>query len=448
LTANGQDATNDLDYLVIEVQRRLRLSQPSLTLLWHDKLPQQLLDKAVELIRTGIGQPQLLNNTLAVARLPQTFPGLSVEEARSAANVGCIPMRPAHSAANLWGAQVNMGKMIELALNNGRDRASRSQVGLKTGDPENFKTFEEFQEAVDKQIAHVIDRALNANNISFSVLAEMLPLPYSSCFIDDCIKTGKDVQNGGARYSTNWCNPIGTVDLGNSLAAVKKLVYDEHRFTFTQLKQALRANFEGEEYRDIYALCCNAPKYGNDDEYVDSIVQHCYTVYASEHLKHQDVFGKVAHPEAFSVSLHNIAGMRTGALPSGRKAGLPHTDASVSAHPGTDHKGPTALINSAVRVLDNMEYGSNHLNMKFHPSVLAGPNGPRNLLYLVKGYMDMGGNHIQFNCVSGETLKDAQLHPEAYRDLVIRVAGFSAYFIHLDKALQDEIIRRTELNFA
>ena len=447
LTADGEDATNDLDYLVLEVQRRLRLSQPSLTLLWHDKLPQELLFKAVELIKTGIGQPQFLNCNLAIARLPHTFPGLTLEEARGAANVGCIPMRPSHSASNLWGAQVNMGKMIELALNNGRDRASRSQPGLKTGDAETFETFEQLQEAVDQQIVYVLTRALNANNLSFSVLAEVMPLPYQSCFMDDCIKVGKDVQNGGVRYSTNWCNPIGTVDLGNSLAAIKKLVFEDHQFTIKELKQALKANFEGEEYRDIYTLCCNAPKYGNDDEYVDSIVKHCYKVYAREHLKHFDVFGKVTHPEAFSVSLHNMAGMRTGALPSGKKAGMPLTDASVSATPGTDHDGPTALIRSAVRVIDNMEYGSNHLNMKFHPSMLTGANNTRNLLALIKAYMDLGGNHIQFNCVSGETLKEAQQHPEKYRDLVIRVAGFSAYFIHLDKNLQDEIIKRTELTF-
>ena len=446
-TADGQDATNDMDYLVLEVQKRLRLSQPSLTLLWHDKLPCELLQKCVDLVRTGIGQPQFLNNNLAIARLPHTFPGLTLEEASGAANVGCIPMRPSHSSSNLWGAQINMGKMVELVLNNGRDRGSRSQVGLKTGDPESFDTFERFQEAVDKQIAYVVDRALNGNNISFSILAEMMPLPYQSCFVDDCIETGNDIQNGGARYSTNWCNPIGTVDLGNSLAAIKKLVYEEHRFSIGELKKALKANFEGDEYRDIYALCCNAPKYGNDDDYADSIVKHCYKVYAREHLKHKDVFGNVAHPEAFSVSLHNIMGTRTGALPSGKKAGLPHTDASVSAYPGTDRKGPTALIRSATMVMDNMEYGSNHLNMKFHPSVLAGQNGTKNLLSLVKTYMDLGGNHIQFNCVSGETLKDAQLHPEKYRDLVVRVAGFSAYFIHLDKNLQDEIIKRTELSF-
>jgi pyruvate-formate lyase len=447
-TADGQDATNDIDFIVLEVQKRLRLSQPSLTLLWHDKLSRELLHKSVDLIKTGIGQPQFLNNNMAIARLPQTFPGLSMEEARGAANVGCIPMRPSHSSCNLWGAQINMGKMVELVLNNGRDRGSRSQVGLKTGDTESLDTFERFQEAVDRQIAYVVDRALNGNNISFGIIAEMMPLPYQSCFIDDCIQTGKDLQSGGARYSTNWCNPIGTVDLGNSLAAIKKLVYEERRFTLKELKQALRANFEGEEYRDIYALCCNAPKYGNNNEYVDSIVRHCYKVYAREHLKHTDVFGKVTHPEAFSVSLHNIMGSRTGALPSGKKAGMPHTDASVSAAPGSDRKGPTALVRSAISVMDNMEYGSNHLNMKFHPSVVSGENGARNLLALVKTYMEMGGNHIQFNCVSGDTLKDAQLHPENYKDLVVRVAGFSAYFIHLDKNLQDEIIKRTELSFA
>lgn len=237
------------------------------------------------------------------------------------------------------------------------------------------------------------------------------------------------------------------VDLGNSLAAIKKLVFEEKRFAMKELKQALEANFEGNGFGEIGMLCHRAPKYGNDDDYVDSIVELCYSVFAQEHLKHKDSLGNITHPESYSVSTHNSLGLRCGALPSGRKAFLPFTDATTSASPGTDVKGPTALVKSASKVMDVGEWGSNHTNMKFHPSALAGLQGARNLLALTKTYFELGGKHIQFNCVSAETLKDAKLNPDKHRDLVVRVAGFSAYFIHLDKSVQDEIIKRTELQF-
>jgi len=265
--------------------------------------------------------------------------------------------------------------------------------------------------------------------------------------MDDCIERGKDLQSGGAKYSNDALLPIGTVDLGNSLAAIKRLVFEEKRFTIKELKTALEADFEGDGYSEIGLLCQQAPKYGNDDDYADSTVERCYTVFAREHLKYRDSLGNIAHPESYTVTNHNAMGLRCGALPSGRKAGLPFADATTSAYPGTDVKGPTALVKSATKVMDVGEWGSNHTNMKFHPSVLAGLQGARNLLALIKTYCELGGKHIQFNCVSNETLRDAQLHPEKYRDLVVRVAGFSAYFIHLDKTVQDEIIKRTELQF-
>jgi formate C-acetyltransferase len=212
-----------------------------------------------------------------------------------------------------------------------------------------------------------------------------------------------------------------------------------------QLKEALAANFEG--YDDLWRMCMEAPKYGNDDDYVDSIAKQLYEVCYIEHQKFPDYLGRPVKPEAYSVTTHFATGRFTGALPYGRKTRVPLTDASVSASPGTDTNGPTALVRSAARVIDTAKWGGNHLNMKFHPSVLATVEGAKKLLSLIKTYFDLGGFHVQFNCVSSETLRQAQLHPEEYRDLIVRVAGFSAFFIHLDREVQDEIMKRTELEF-
>lgn len=445
LTPEGKAAPNELEYLIIETQKHLRLTAPTLSLLWDEKLPQDFLLKAVDLITTGIGQPMILNNSKMIEHFLNWYPGMTVAEARTGVNVGCVPTRPDHAHSNFYGGYPSMGKMLELVLYNGKDPLSGVQLGPQTGDAEKFERYEELQEAVDKQIAHLVNRGLAGHRISASMFAEIVPLPFQSCFVDDCIERGKDLQSGGAKYSTDALLLVGTVDLGNSLTAIKKLVFEDKRFTIKELKAALEADFEGDGYSEMGLLCQQAPKYGNDDDYADSSVEHCYTVFAREHLKYRDSLGNIAHPESYTVTNHNAMGLRCGALPSGRKAKLPFADATTSAYPGTDVKGPTALVKSATKVMDVGEWGSNHTNMKFHPSALAGLQGARNLLALIKTYCELGGKHIQFNCVTNETLRDAQLYPEKYRDLVVRVAGFSAYFIHLDKTVQDEIIKRTEL---
>jgi formate C-acetyltransferase len=276
-------------------------------------------------------------------------------------------------------------------------------------------------------------------------LQRNFPTPFSSSLINDCIKKGKDVSVGGARYSFgDGVCLIGVVDAANSLAAIKKLVFEEKKLTMSQLRQALAANFEG--YEEIERMCLKAPKYGNDDEYVDSIAKDIYEICYKLHSK-SDHLGRPVMPSAYSVTGHVAFGEFTGALPNGKKARKPLVDASVSAQAGTDKNGVTALVKSAAKVIDTVKYGSSHLNMKFHPTALRGMDGAKKLLSLIKTYFDLGGYHVQFNCVSGETLKDAQLHPENYRDLVVRVAGYSAYFVTLDKDTQDDIIKRTELTF-
>ncbi|MGI6679436.1 MAG: pyruvate formate lyase family protein [Dehalobacterium sp.] len=276
--------------------------------------------------------------------------------------------------------------------------------------------------------------------------AAYLPLPLRSVMTDGCMERGRDCWDDGADYTADLMINVGTVDAANSLLAVKHLVFDEKKLTMEQLKEAVAANFEG--YEDIQKMCLDAPKHGNDIKEVNQFVRKCYdVVWESYYKAGRNYCGKLGKPEAYSNSLHNLFGAVMGALPNGRPAYRALTDGSVSATPGTDHEGPTALINSAAFALDTVKFNSNHFNVKFNPSAVETPRGVRNLLSLVKSYMDQGGSHIQFNIVSSKTLRNAQLQPEKYKDLVVRVAGFSAYFTRLDPGIQDEIIKRTELTF-
>jgi formate C-acetyltransferase len=443
-TPDGEDATNRLDWLVLEAQQSLRLPEPLVDLLYTNRMQGDFLMKCVELVKTGIGQPAMHNIDRAIAShlLHDKMP---LEEARGISIIGCVQTQlPGYSAVP-WEGGFNTAKMVEFALNDGRDPLSGEQLGLHTGDPETFKTYDEFYQAYLKQLEYFVTLQRTVSRTAWNVM-RAFPLPFSSSTANDCIKTGKDVMEGGARYNqANGTTFVAAVDSANSLAAIRKLVYEDRKLTMKRLKEALAADFAG--FEDVQRMCLDAPKYGNDDEYADSIArdifEHCYRL----HLRFPDFLGRPSKPEAYSVTVHFAVGRFTGALPCGRKARIPLTDASVSAMPGTDRNGPTALVKSAARVIDTSKWGVNHLNMKFHPTALAGIEGSRKLLSLVKTYFDLGGFHVQFNCVRSETLREAQLHPEKFRDLVVRVAGFSAFFIHLDKQVQDEIIKRTELSF-
>ena len=446
ITPDGRDATNELDLLVLEAHKRNMLPEPLTYVFYHDKLSEDFLLKCVDVIRTGIGQPAFFNTNVAIQQnlFHHGSEGITLEEARDLGIWGCVQNMICGRSDTLWEGFFNMPKMLELALNNGKDPLSGRQVGPQNGD--SFGSYHELHEAVKKQFEHFFSLLRSVNRISWNVMRE-LPIPYSSALNIECIKKGKDLHEGGAKYSAGSSTvAVGTVDLANSLAAIKKLVFEEKKLAIEQIKEALAANFEGHE--DIQRICLGAPKYGNNDEYVDSIAKEWFDIFWRKHREFpNDFLGRPIKPEALSVTTHAFLGANTGALPNGRKARTAITDGSVSAQPGTDTCGPTALINSAAQVLDPVRFGANHFNIKFHPSALEGLEGARKFLSLVKTYMDLGGYHVQFNCVSADTLKDAQLHPADYRDLVVRVAGFSAFFIHLDEVVQNEIIKRTELKF-
>ena len=445
LTPDGGDATNELDWLVLEAKKRLMIPEPLVLVLYHDNLSEEFLLKCVDLMRTGIGQPAFYDARKMVGRNLHHRRGITLEQARNNAIIPCVQDLVPGYTDTFWEGNPNMTKALEFALNNGKDPLTGIQLGPQTGEANSFENYDELHAAVIAQIRYIVPLMRTISRTAWNV-ARDFPVPFGSALTHDCIEKGMDMAEGGARYPlANGTSFVGVIDLANSLAAIKKLVFEKNSFGLNQLKEALAADFEGFDY--IQRLCMDAPKYGNSDEYVDSIARELYKVCWDEHQKFPDYLGRPIMPHAYSAAAHGALGELTGALPNGRKSRLALTDASVSAQPGTDKEGPTALVTSAAKVLDTVKYGSNHFNIKFHPSALEGSENARKFLSLVKTYMDMGGYHVQLNCVSADTLKDAKAHPEDYKDLIVRVAGFSAYFVHLDPLIQDEIIKRTEIRF-
>ena len=448
LDSYGRDATCELDYLLLDTQIELRNIQPTITVLYHDGLNEDFLFKCVALDRTGLGQPQWMNNKVIMERLlaRHAKAGITLADARACINMSCVGTGVAGKTAFVRASGTyNIAKNIELALNDGVDPMSKKRVGVSTGDPREFKTFEEMFAAYEAQTVHTFKKIRRLEALEQKVLHDILPCPLRSAFTHGCLERGVELYAGGTDYYLYYAVIDAGIDAANSLAAIKELVFDKKLMTMEELLKALEADFVG--YEHIYDLCMKAPKHGNNDPEMNALVRRVYDHFIADFEASGRSWYTDTHPanlEAYSLSIHNYFGMLTGALPSGHRKGRALTDGSVSATPGTDKSGPIALITSAAQALDTSRYGSNHLNVKFHPSAISGINGARKLLSLIKSYMDMGGSHIQFNVVSSDELKQAKEKPDEYKDLTVRVAGFSAYFTRLHEGVQDEIIARTE----
>jgi formate C-acetyltransferase len=449
--ARGEDATTELDYLVLDTQIELRNIQPTITVLYHDKLKEDFLLKAIDLERTGLGQPQWMNTNVIVERLLTRHArnGITLEDARNCINMSCVGTGVAGKTAFVSeNMTFNLAKCFELALNDGVDPLTKKAVGARTGNAESFAGFDALYAAYDAQVKNLFEKIRPYGSIGNKALGDTVPGAFRSALYGGCLERGKTESSGGSDYYLYFVISTAGVDAANSLLAVKHLVYDTRQLSMKQLLDALAANFEG--YEEIRLLCLRAPKHGNGDPQADALVRRVYDdALAIFHGVDEGFYGEhKANIEAYSLTIHNYFGLLTGALPTGRKKERPLTDASVSAMPGTDTQGPLALVASAAQALDTVKYGSNHFNLKFHPSAIQGIGGARKLLSLIKTYMDLGGSHIQFNIVSSDTLKQAQETPEEYRDLTVRVAGFSAYFTRLHEGVQDELIARTELTLS
>lgn len=450
-TADGDDASNELEMLIMDTQIAMNNIQPTLALFYTSKMKPEYLEKAVEVVRHGTGQPQFMNTDAAVARSLVRFGtrGITLDEARTLPVIfGCVGTGIQGKGSYVtFEGQPNLSKLVEFAMYNGYDPHTRKQVFPEVKAAEECETFEEFYQTMLVHMDHAYDAQRKISDLGNTTREQLVPNIFRSCLLEGCIERGLCEEAGGPIYSQSLCITTSGIDAVNSLYGIKHLIYDTKKLTWEQLKEALATNFEGHE--DIQKMCYEAPKHGNDIEDVDQLTRRFFRDVEKIYRKQgTDYFGYEPHMDPFSLSFHNYFAAMTGALPNGRKKGIALTDASVSAMPGTDTHGSTALIKSAAQAIDTTRNNCNHMNMKFLPSVLEGPNGSRLLLSLIKTYFDLGGGHIQFNCVDSEALKDAQDNPDNYKDLVVRVAGFSSYFTRLYKGVQDEIIKRTEYRSA
>jgi len=442
VTPEGKDATNELSYLILEAALRCQTPHHTITVRVHEETPEPLMLKALEVVRTGIGMPAFIGDKSYIEYLLSE--GVPLETARDYIMTGCLDVNIVGQSRIGAYDMFIVPLVFDIFMHNGIDPNTGKQVGLKTGDPESFESFDDVMQAFKKQLAHFMSMAAEGNNIHLRVNAELFPDPFRSSLMIDAIEEGKDILDRTLPLeNAAVLNAVGMINVADSLASIKKLVFDDKKVTMKELKSALAADWQGDRYQEIRRMCLAAPKYGNDDSYVDSIARELYRFWADTAVTFDTIFGGKNKPTGISISAQWPGGALTGATPDGRYAGECLADGTMSPMRGRDTHGPTAVIRSAVKI-DQAPYQATLLNMKFHPSALQTTEDLKKLADLIKIYFSLGGKHIQFNVVSKETLIEAQEHPEDYRDLVVRVAGYSAYFVQLGKVIQDEIIARTE----
>ena len=487
---DGRDVTNDLSFLCIWASAHVFLPQPSLSVRVWNCTPHELLVEAARLTRTGIGLPAYYNDEVIIPSLMNR--GLTLEDARTYNIIGCVEPQKAGKTEG-WhdAAFFNMCRPLELVFSNGRDKGE--QVGLQTGAVEDMTTFDQFFDAYKKQMEYCISLLVNADNAIDTAHADRCPLPFLSSMVDDCLKRGKTVQEGGAVYNFTGPQGFGIANVADSLFAIRKLVFEENKVTLAEYKRALALNFgkgfdsitvsemTGEIIKELqkagqkpseaqvagivkgivdtqlsdkdrqlceklYDMIEEVPKFGNDLEEVDLFAREVAYTYTRPLQNYRNPRGGTFQAGLYPVSANVPLGAQTGATPDGRLAHTPVAD-GVSPTAGKDVNGPTATANSVSKLDHGIASNGTLLNQKFHPSALSGDEGLNNFVALIRSYFDQKGSHMQFNVVDKNTLIDAQKHPENYKHLVVRVAGYSALFTTLSRSLQDDIIRRTEQGF-
>lgn len=437
---DGSDATNELSYLILESAKDCRVPHFTITVRVHENTPEDLMLKALEVVKTGIGMPAFIGDDAYIGFL--TGNGVPLEEARDYAIAGCLDVNlPGKSRINAFGMFI-VPLVLEITINNGVLPRTGEQLGPKTGEFKDFKSYEEFYEAFKIQFKHFIGMVSEEHNILLQAQKELFPDVVHAALMHEGIKVGKDALNRKMPFENgSKVNVVGMVNVADSLAAIKKVVFDDKKATLGELKAALDANWEG--YEELHKLCLDAPKFGNGIEYVDSIANDIYQYFIETTHSFTSIFDSRVLPTAISITAHAPGGRITGATPDGRYAGETFADGSLSPAQGRDKNGPTAVIKSAMAV-NQTPLGATLLNMKIHPSALNTTDDMRKLASLIKIYFKNGGKHIQFNVVDKATLLDAQKHPEKHRDLIVRVAGYSTYFTMLTPEVQNEIIARSE----
>jgi formate C-acetyltransferase len=441
VTKDGRDATNELSYLLVEADRDIRLVQPDIAIMVHKNIPDEFLREVSINMRDGLTKPKVFNNEVIIQSLLGL--GIPLEDARDWGALGCS--EPViNGKTNSWGnsGHINLAKCLELALNDGKCMMTQKQMGPHTGDPTQFKTFDNVLEAFKEQVEYFVTYLVIYDNIIDRAQAEVAPLSLYSIVIKDCLEKGIGFNNGGARYNTTSPLGVGPITTGDSLAAIKTLVFEEKALTMEHLVGALKKNFEGTE--DLRQMLINrAPKFGNDEDGVDALCNEVLKVYCDALGKYKNFRNGPFIGALYYLTANIPFGMRTAATPDGRKAGEPLNDGGISPGHGRDRKGATAVAKSVGKLdMTRAPHGS-ILNQRFHPSLIKGEDKLKLFTQYLRTFMDLGGWHTQFNVVTTEMLREAQKNPDQYRDLLIRVAGYSAYFTHLERELQEDIIART-----
>jgi len=439
LKADGTDGVNELSYLLLDVIEEMRILQPSSMVQISSKGPDSFLWRALRIVKTGFGQPSIFNTDTIVKELVRQ--GKAVEDARNGGASGCVESGAFGKENYTLTGYFNMPKVLEITLHNGRDPGTGKIIGLKTGDPAKFKTYDDFFAAFKTQLRNFVDIKIAGNAIIERLWATVLPAPFLSILIDDCIAKGKDYHAGGARYNTNYIQGVGLGSMTDILTSIKYNVFDTKTVTMKALLEALGKNYEGHETLRQRFLN-KTPKYGNDDDYADDVMKSVFEAYFEAIDNRPNTKGGKHRINLLPTTVHVYFGKVTGATADGRKAAEPLSE-GVSPVQGSDRKGPTGVLKSAGKI-DHVRTGGTLLNQKFTPQLLADDEGIRNLGHLVRSYFKLDGHHVQFNVVTADTLREAQEHPEKYRDLIVRVAGYSDYFVDCGAELQNEIIKRTE----
>ena len=439
--ADGTDASNELSTLVLEATEGVMTTQPSVSFRYHDGIAPELLEQALKMVQKGLATPAFFNDKLVVPLVLQK--GATLAEARDWSIEGCVECYvTGKTDGRPVVGYVNAVKAVELLLNNGVDPLTGKQIGVRTGEVGAFKSFDEVLAAFDTQMKYFIKLMLDGYNIVGSLHATRAPAPFASAMVDDCIKKGRSIQEGGAKYNFSGCFMTSLANAADSLAAIAQVVFQDRTLTLAELNRILLDDFKGNE-RIRQLLLNRPPKYGNDNDFVDGLARRIVAVYVDELDGYRDSRGGKYVLSILSQSFNVLQGKSLGATPDGRRAFEPLSD-NASPVMGRDVNGPTAMVKSVAKIDQMKPLIGTLLNVKFDPAIVRGENGRKVLKDVVLSYFDLMGEHIQVNVVDRETLRKAQANPAEYKNLMVRVAGYSAYFIELDKDVQENIIARTQ----
>jgi len=442
LKKDGSDGVNEVSYMLLEVLDEVRTLQPNTAVLVSDKNPEHFIKTALKVAGPGFGEPPFFNFDGVIVKMLRQ--GKSLEDARTAGVSGCVETGSFGKESYILTGYFNLPKILEITLNNGIDPQDGKKIGIETGDPRSFKTFDELWEAFIKQVKHFMNIKMKGNDIIEALFAKYLPVPFESLWINDCVENARDYNTGGTRYNTQYAHIVGLGTLTYSLTSIKHHVFDKKIISMGELLEALKQNFEGKHEMLRQIILNKTPKYGEDDDYADEIAKKIVDnmVEIIENYPPSSIRKASKRAYFFPTTAHVYFGKVTGATPDGRKAGLPVSE-GISPVQGSDKKGIAAVFRS-VSKCDWDKTGGALLNQKLTPDLLEGEENIRKLAQLIKTFFNMGGHHVQFNVVSVELLREAQKCPKDFQDLMVRVAGYSDYFVNLPKGLQDEIIARTE----